>query len=229
MKQLRENQTIPVGQLVSRIVSRRTTADRFSFDCSQAQAEQLLTACYQGEVKARGRHCVIDAPTEDNIRRLAAWLTDKNDPRFGVMFCGGVGNGKTTMLNALADAIEFMSEDEGVEQQRILHTLYIKDANQVNITDASTIMLGIDDLGTEPVEVQNFGNISTPIIDLLSRRYQLRYFTAITTNLAPGDFRKRYGGRVADRFNEMFFTIGFTHDTYRSTVHVDKYRTKYGE
>ena len=211
---------------MSRIVSRRTTAERFSFDCTQQQAEQILIACYTGEVQARGRQCIIDAPTENNIRRLAEWLVDKNDPRFGVMFCGGVGNGKTTMLNALADAIEFMSENEGVEQQRIMHTLYIKDAIKVTLADAETIMLGIDDLGTEPVEVQNYGNISTPIIDLLAKRYQARRFTAITTNLAPEDFRGRYGARVADRFNEMFFVLGFTHSTYRSTVNIDQYRTK---
>lgn len=209
---------------MSRIVNTRTTAERFSFDCSVEQAEQLLTACYTAEVQARGRHCIIDLPTQTNIHRLAEWLTDKSDPRFGVMFCGGLGNGKTTMLYALADAVQFMSEDEGVEQQRLMHTLYIKDAIKVNMSDADTVMLGIDDLGTEPVEIQNYGNVTTPIVDMLSRRYQMRRFTAITTNLAPSDFRGRYGGRVADRFNEMFFTIGFTNDTYRSTVTVNKYR-----
>lgn len=32
-------------------------------------------------------------------------------------------------------------------------------------------MLGIDDLGTEPQEVMDFGNIVTPVIDLLTKRY----------------------------------------------------------
>lgn len=209
---------------MQRIVTKRTTADRFSFRCSVQQAEQLLTACYTGEVQARGRKCIIDGPTQENIRRLAEWITDASDPRFGVMFCGGVGNGKTTMLKALADAIEFMTSDESPDVQRAVHTLCIKDAIKVGPADADKAMLGIDDLGTEPVEIQSFGNISTPIIELLTKRYQARYFTAITTNLAPDEFRGRYGDRVADRFNEMFFIIGFSHKTYRSTVNINQYR-----
>lgn len=38
-------------------------------------------------------------------------------------------------------------------------------------------LLAIDDLGTEPREVQHFGNISSPMIRLLDKRYEEQLFT----------------------------------------------------
>ena len=76
-------------------------------------------------------------------------------------------------------------------------------------------MLAIDDLGTEPVEVMDYGNIITPIIDLLTKRYEAQLFTILTTNLDPKDIRKRYGDRIADRLNEMMAKIVYRNPTYR--------------
>lgn len=76
-------------------------------------------------------------------------------------------------------------------------------------------MLAIDDLGTEPVEVMDYGNIITPIIDLLTKRYEAQLFTIVTTNLDPKDIRKRYGDRIADRLNEMMEKIVYRNPTYR--------------
>lgn len=76
-------------------------------------------------------------------------------------------------------------------------------------------MLAIDDLGTEPVEVMDYGNIITPVIDLLTKRYEAQLFTNVTTNLDPKDIRKRYGDRIADRLNEMMAKIVYRNPTYR--------------
>ena len=46
-------------------------------------------------------------------------------------------------------------------------------------------VLGLDDLGTEPSEVLDYGNVYTPVIDLLTKRYEEQLFTIITTNLTP--------------------------------------------
>lgn len=76
-------------------------------------------------------------------------------------------------------------------------------------------MLAIDDLGCEPLEVQCYGNIYTPVIDLLTRRYDRQLFTIVTTNLTPQEIRPRYGDRIADRFNEMMRCIIFKNDSFR--------------
>ena len=55
---------------------------------------------------------------------------------------------------------------------------------------------------------------------MLTYRYDRRLPTFVTTNLAqrPEDgetLRQRYGDRLADRFNEMFFVIAFYNQSYR--------------
>lgn len=76
-------------------------------------------------------------------------------------------------------------------------------------------MLGIDDLGTEPIEVLDYGNPLFPVIDLLTKRYEAQLFTFVTSNLRPEEIRERYGVRIADRLNEMMFKIGFDNPSFR--------------
>ena len=78
------------------------------------------------------------------------------------------------------------------------------------------IALGIDDLGTEPAEVQDYGNIMYPIKELLTMRYDAQLFTVFTTNLEPKDIRQRYDNRIADRLNEMMVKIVYNNKTYRT-------------
>lgn len=69
---------------------------------------------------------------------------------------------------------------------------------------------------TEPIEVMDYGNISYPLIDLLTQRYELQQFTIITTNLTGQAIREKYGDRIADRLNEMMEKVGFTNPSYRT-------------
>lgn len=83
-------------------------------------------------------------------------------------------------------------------------------------------MLAIDDLGTEPTEVLDYGNVLSPVIDVIEHRYNKQLFTFITTNLVANSedekittIRKKYGVRIADRFNEMLHVIIFKDISYR--------------
>ena len=76
-------------------------------------------------------------------------------------------------------------------------------------------MLAIEDMGREPTEVLDYGNILNPVIDLIEYRYDAQLFTIITTNLNPKEIRAKYGARVADRFNEMLEKIIFKNSSYR--------------
>ena len=87
-----------------------------------------------------------------------------------------------------------------------LHVLYMM----------QTDLLGIDDLGTEPAEVQDYGKIMYPIKELLTMRYDAQLFTVFTTNLEPKDIRQRYDNRIADRLNEMMVKIVYNNKTYRT-------------
>ena len=76
-------------------------------------------------------------------------------------------------------------------------------------------LLGIDDLGNEPVEILDYGNPIHPIIRLIEYRYINQSFTFITTNLTAKEIRTKYGDRIADRFNEMLHVIIFEDGSYR--------------
>lgn len=103
-------------------------------------------------------------------------------------------------------------------RMRIIHACEITDlAHDVEaFRDLKRLsMLGIDDLGTEPAEIVDYGNPIYPVVRLIEHRYESQSFTFITTNLTPSEIRKKYGDHIADRFNEMLHVIVFQDVTYR--------------
>ena len=215
-----------VEALMSEITRQKITVDRFRFNMSEGDALDLLAAHYGSIVVCRYGTPQFDENTERNLKYLAKYLT-REKPKFGVMFSGTCGNGKTTLMYALQSAIndldrrghfKFLSEYFTVGM-RIVDAMDIvimaKDLNSIrSLRDRS--MLAIDDLGKEPTEVLDYGNVLSPVVDLMEYRYQHQLFTAVTTNLTPDEIRDKYGKRIADRFNEMLEVIVFDDISYRS-------------
>ena len=190
-------------------------------------AENLLTAAYMAEVESRHRKPMMDETTEKNIREVAEFLTAR-DTKFGMMFCGLCGNGKTTMLYAIQNATNYLRNIEHFDKKvwgnadiglqivdsRKIIQLRNKDFSQWEKL-RGRFMLGIDDLGTEPTEVMDYGNILSPLVELMEYRYDRQLFTILTTNVKPKDISEKYGARLADRFNEMLRVIVFENKSYR--------------
>lgn len=164
---------------------------------------------------------MLDEATKANIEQLASFLVDAGS-KFGVMLNGMCGNGKTTLLYAFQNLMNYL-KDRGffdnknlglsiIDAKEIVQ--YAKDVNRFRaLRDRE--MIAIEDMGREPVEVLDYGNVLNPVIDLLEYRYNAQLFTMITTNLTPKEIRDRYGNRIADRFNEMFDKVIFANETYR--------------
>ena len=215
-----------VEELMSAIIRQKITVDRFRFNMSEEDALDLLAAHYGSIVVNRHGTPKFDENTETNLKFLARYLT-REKPKFGVMFSGTCGNGKTTLMYALQSAIndldrrghfKFLSEYFTVGM-RIVDAMDIvimaKDLNSIRSLRERS-MLAIDDLGKEPTEVLDYGNVLSPVVDLMEYRYQHQLFTAVTTNLTPDEIRDKYGKRIADRFNEMLEVIVFDDISYRS-------------
>lgn len=77
-------------------------------------------------------------------------------------------------------------------------------------------ILAIDDFGTDPKEIISFGNCLTPMIDLITKRYEEQLFTLFTTNLTFSQIKEKYEERIADRLIEMVVPIRFGNGSYRS-------------
>lgn len=187
---------------------------------TKEQAIDALTAAYAAEVEYRKRKFVLDDNTKENIRLFASFLTSRGS-KFGTMFSGLCGNGKTTLVYAFQSLLNYlrnggyMDNESGLSIVDAKEVAYLaKDIKQFRVL-RDRGMLAIEDMGREPVEVLEYGNVLNPVIDLLEYRYNNQLFTIITTNLVPKEIRERYGNRIADRMNEMFDKVIFANQTYR--------------
>lgn len=186
-------------------------------------AYQLLLYSIQYEVQKRGKDFILSVELNELLRNISFWLTEDSH-YFGYMMCGLCGNGKTTVVKALRtllNQLDFRDDynshwELSLYDAKTICRMAISDENQFNNLCYAK-MLAIDDLGCEPVEIQSYGNIYTPITDLLTLRYDRQLFTIITTNMTPREIRSRYGDRIADRLNEMMRCIVFKNDTFRTS------------
>ena len=222
MESINPTSKIDVERLKSALHNRKTTTSRFRLPMTCSQAKESMKAAVRSEVEHRQMEFVENDALDKQLGLIAEWLTS-NDHRFCLLLCGKCGNGKSTFVKALQSLLNLLELRDGYNNSL---SFAIVDARSIawmcrdNHQDWRAIsqrnMLAIDDLGTEPVEVLEYGNHLYPLIDLLYIRYDKQLFTIITTNLTPKDIRERYGERIADRLNEIAFRIVFDNDTYRT-------------
>ena len=165
-------------------------------------AETLRNAGYD----AGGNSSVFDA-----IVKFAG-MVKHGKVRKGLFLIGPCGVGKSTgmeMVSALtgtmivtAKALQqaYMDSPTGTEWENIcLARDYFGNPQP----------LIIDDIGSEDYPFFHYGSKVNVIGSALEYRYQAlcRYgvWTAVTTNLSDEELRQRYGFRIDDRLNEMFY------------------------
>ena len=222
MELINKKTRINAEALMSALRHRKGTMPRFNLPLSEEDAFDSLMSAIKVEVEYRHREFVMNDELEAQIRHLSAFLTQENS-KFGIVLTGGCGNGKTTIIKALQNLINTLripNPYNGKEYaMRIIDAKSMVTTCKSNYEDWKRLMyqdlLAIDDLGTEPREVMDYGNIINPTVDILTRRYENQLFTIISTNLTPPDFSQVYGERIADRMREMMEKIPFTNASYR--------------
>ena len=192
---------------------------------STEDAALYIEAALQAEIELRRRTYQDVQELHEHIWKIAELFTRPTD-KFGIMLCGGVGNGKSTMMKALQTLLLHL--DITISHNTSFETLGMNiisakelcrkirvDPNKI-LQYRDLTMLGIDDLGEEEAMMMDYGNRVTPVIDLLSYRYNQMLFTMVTTNLTPKQIRSTYGDRIADRFNEMMLIIPYESPSFRT-------------
>ena len=173
MESINKDHVINVEGLKRLLLGRKTTRGNFKWSVSLKQATDILLAAYQAEVEYRHRKFIEDEATKTNIERLAAFLI-RNDAKFGVMLCGVPGNGKTTLLYAFQSAVNWLNNIGHFEGKRA--GIRIVDAKEVVMfakdfeafRDLRNMpMIAIEDMGREPIEVLDYGNVLNPVVDML--------------------------------------------------------------
>lgn len=202
------------------ILQKRVIKERFKIDRYAEDIPAMLKECYRYEVINRGAIFKDDADTNQHIEKAAKWLT--GNYKTGLMLFGTVGNGKTTLSSAIGKLINLLYESpyydrrKGVCSVSALELATIAKDNPERFNSLKQAdLLSIDDVGIEPAIIKNWGNEISPFTELIYYRYDRQLWTLLTTNFDDEDFYKRYGPRLADRFNEMFDRIPFENKTYR--------------
>ena len=187
-----------------------------------SQIEVLLTEAYIKE--CLDRNVAIDLKNDKYtpwiISHVSRWLAAETHAKGSLLLRGNVGVGKTTMLRA----IRMLFIGLGLPSMTIKSAYEInelaKDKSSFDMLKAAEF-LGIDDLGTEPSTIKDWGNERSPFEELISARYDRLKQTLITTNLVVvnGDdqIETRYSSRIADRLREMCNTINYdpNQESYR--------------
>lgn len=192
------------------------TTPRFSDgwqDDWQTTANLLRTA-YRTRVEKEGSRPYAES---DQLIKcytaVAKWAAEGKTS--GIIFNGGIGNGKTTMARALCDVIRFR---KGILPRKVTALDYqravARDEEIVQEWKRERALM-IDDIGTEAVSVNAYGTKYSPIAELFYVRYNNRLATICTTNLTRDQFNATYGERVADRVKQIFDWVSFRGGSYR--------------
>lgn len=199
----------------------------------------MLYAACAAEVDNRYRTFNATDEYKKHLWDISKWLTSE-DSTFGLFLCGGAGNGKTTILRALQNLLNYLRSDEpycGDTSRDYPTKGYVivsakelvplaKAYNNPTKDNAASVsrykflrtveVLAIDDLGTEPRESVHYGDFVTAAMDIISFRYEEQFCTLASSNLAAPDIAKYYDERIADRFREMMHIVDFgTEQSFR--------------
>lgn len=175
---------------------------------SQEQMAALLLGSYGAVVASRGMDLMLDDPTVAKVEKVVKWMYESR--KRGLLLCGTLGNGKTTMLKALKNLIG--ANAVYLEAQAVYD--YFKQYQNLPEIPQDCVLL-IDDLGVEPSSYNVFGEKRYPLTELLMRRYKDNLTTVIATNKTFEQIGETYGDRLQDRMREMFALITYIEPSYR--------------
>jgi DNA replication protein DnaC len=148
--------------------------------------------------------------------------TFKGDLNKGLFLMGGVGVGKTSMMQFFIKNQRFSYR---MESCRDVETNYAAMGDEYLQKVSFNLPIAVngdpfghkeigfcfDDLGTE-ANGRHYGKEKNVMADVILNRYDNKlpyHSTHVTTNLTADDIKAQYGTRVTDRIREMFNIIKF--------------------
>lgn len=185
-------------------------SDKFPMKLPESQEKlmAMLLGTYGAVVESRDMALQMDEATIAKVEKVVKWMYESK--KRGLLLCGTLGNGKTTMLRALKNLLG--SKVTYLEAQGIYN--HFKQYQSFPDISPDNVLL-IDDLGVEPATYNDFGEIRYPLTELLMKRYKGNLTTIIATNKTFDQIGETYGDRLQDRMREMFAMITYLEPSYR--------------
>lgn len=176
-----------------------------------------LFAAYRSIVDKRGGELLDETAAYNLCLRVGRWLTEGN--KDSLLLIGGVGTGKTTMMKAINKTLNAMNvgclflQAMQLQEAALDHREFFQQ-QCLNGGYPGTFLM-IDDIGREPVAIQDYGNTIKPFERIIESRYDNQKPVILTTNFTLEEIGRDYGERVQDRLKEMADILTFTHESYR--------------
>lgn len=222
---LKINTTL-AGVVQSRMQRQTMAMGHFEFAVEPQKVLDLLMVKYMEAVGQRAKVTIFDEPTQKSLLKVVEAITTPSS-KFGLWLHGDKGSGKSTMARALLQLFEsayrlgyiksssqwFNGKGIFRPAKQIWEMKHTSPREFSNLKDAQILV--IDDIGVDAKEYRDYGNVLTPITDLVFARYDLRAYTIVTSNIRPADIKSIYEDRFADRCREMFIPIRFSAPSYR--------------
>lgn len=177
---------------------------------------------------------IEDEEITNVLEILANWLI--GNTRKWIFLKGEFGTSKTTMAKTAFQALTENLKRQGFEDYML--PVFITAKTLVELVEDKKKeqfknyirrpFLFVDDLGREMLDVNVWGNIKNPILDMFEHRYDANLPTLITTNLNIEEIKEKYdkinialdpkgNGWLYSRLKEMAIRIEFQKDDYRGT------------
>jgi DNA replication protein DnaC len=152
----------------------------------------------------------FDKELFENLELYMNDKPNKYDNNKGLLFIGGVGSGKTALMNML--------RGYGSKVGLIMNVLDFELEQDLNYFTID-LNLCIDDIGSENPINQNYGNkyniVESVIQRFYQRAFQNGYYFCGTSNLTTAQLNKTYSERVVDRMKEMVNIIPINNKSFR--------------
>lgn len=167
---------------------------------------------------------ILDENNEPAIKELYYYITNNSsflgDLNKGIMLQGKYGCGKTILLETYSLLYNHIVRRFYLNQPLFMFVKSVELQEQIIKQSVGTFVrrpLIIDEFGRESKTVQDYGNISRPISELLSLRSDVGAITHGTTNftLATLSSDEFYGGMIGDRLKVMFNFITLNGESRR--------------
>ena len=183
---------------------------------------EYLFSAIAAEVEYRGGTIKESEVLNNQLRHVASWLCEDNTKN-SLFLAAQCGNGKTTFLRAIQNLVTALGIKSNLSNKTFAPGLYgakqLATICKSNPSQWQSIinqeLIVIDDIGTEPREIVDFGNVINPIAELISYRYEALLPAIYRTNLSPSSIAEVYGKRVADRLKETAEIVVFSNESYR--------------
>lgn len=208
---------------------------RFDLNMKKEYERKMLSRWSASEyfdfIKARcktdlNKELVIDKNNENVIKLLCTYFT--GDKFFeskgfslnkGIYLYGKIGSGKTFLMNVFSvnqlrcyysfsvRKISNLFDAEGIEAINQFSKPNYYPVTGIRTFNHSEFGRCFDDLGSESLNRNHWGNKINPMQDILYSIYESnipRYYFHVTSNLGYDEIKQNYGERLASRMKEMF-------------------------